>query len=155
MRKRPATQLRCPLAHGFASVVAPGYRGTRARVRVWRGRSAAVDGRAASPSDEAVRLAADAARWARRSCFSAMTPTRRRCFTSSIRRRICACSVTCRSGPADGRDRGHQLTTPYGAVTHALAGIAAAGVCVVSGMARGIDAAAHRAPGRGVSPWPC
>ena len=42
---------------------------------------------------------------------------------------------------------GTRRATPYGErVTHALSGaLAAAGVCVVSGMARGIDAAAHRA----------
>ena len=42
---------------------------------------------------------------------------------------------------------GTRRATPYGErVTHALAGaLGAAGVCVVSGMARGIDAAAHRA----------
>jgi DNA processing protein len=42
---------------------------------------------------------------------------------------------------------GTRRATPYGErVTAALAGaLAAAGVCVVSGMARGIDAAAHRA----------
>lgn len=103
--------------------------------------------------DEAVRLAADATR-----CGATLLLFGDDAYPSPLLQLYDPPPYLCVLGDLSMLARptvaivGTRRATPYGErVTHALSGaLAAAGVCVVSGMARGIDAAAHRAAlGRG------
>ena len=98
--------------------------------------------------DEAVRFAADAAR-----CGATLLLFGDDVYPAPLLHLVDPPPYLCVLGDLSVLARptvaivGTRRATPYGErVTHALAGaLAAAGVCVVSGMARGIDAAAHRA----------
>ena len=99
--------------------------------------------------DEAVRVAADGERCGATLLLLSAIPTiRRRCCTSSIRRRILfVLGDLSRPGAATVAIVGTRRATPYGerVTTRSPARSRPLARCVVSGMARGIDAAAHRA----------
>jgi DNA processing protein len=115
-------------AHAFGATVPPG---DQPRLR-----------------DEAVRLAADAER-----CGATLLLLGDDAYPTPLLHLVDPPPYLCVLGDLSVLARpvvaivGTRRATPYGErVTQALAGaLAAAGVCVVSGMARGIDAAAHRA----------
>ncbi len=98
--------------------------------------------------DEAVRLAADAER-----CGAALLLLGDDAYPAPLLQLVDPPPYLCVLGDLSVLARpsvaivGTRRSTPYGErVTQTLAGaLAAAGACVVSGMARGIDAAAHRA----------
>ena len=90
---------------------------------------------------------ARAAPAASRSCRGATRRIRRRSPRSSIRRRCCGCAATSpRSRAPAVAIVGSRAGSPYGlrVAERLAADLAARGVVVVSGLARGVDSAAHR-----------
>ena len=139
----------------LALALAPGVGARRYRERSQGfGSAAQAFGATVDPSDqarlrdEAARLAADAAQ-----CGATLLLLGDEAYPASLLQLVDPPPYLCVLGDLSVLARptvaivGTRRATPYGErVTHALSGaLAAAGVCVVSGMARGIDAAAHRA----------